>query len=209
MGNAETVSLAIAASSLAGVLTGISTALVYLMGSLLLPGRVALLIALCAGLAASIPRSTLIGWHQPLHAGSALAIGVLMLIKVEVISEIDPEWIPVTLICSTCWARAVSISARRDPIVGLPAASAGSRLLSLAIGMAPLAFFGLWPQPVWGLWVAAVATFVLALRLSPRGWAAPLAPRWVALETLFCLCVLALMSAAALGEFTEEETPGS
>ena len=37
---------------------------------------------------------------------SALALGLLVLAKLELMSEIEQDWIPVTLICSAGWARA-------------------------------------------------------------------------------------------------------
>ena len=208
-GASDSASLDIVASSVAGALLGIGIALIFLLGSLLLPARVALFIALGLGLIVSFPRATVIRWHQPLKASSALVMGMLTLLKVELVSEIDLEWIPVTLICSITWARAATLSARRDPVVGLPAASGSARLLSLAIGLSPIAYFGVWPQPVWGLWVAAILTLGFAFRLKPRTWAAPMSARYVVLETLFCLCVLALMSAAALTDLPDEDTPGS
>ena len=55
----------------------------------------------------------------------------------------------------------------------------------------------------------ALACLVLAKALKPHGWAAPLTARWMALEVLYCLCVLMLMSAASLGEVADDEAAAS
>lgn len=205
----ESPSISITAGSVAGLLAGLLTAVVFLIASALLPVRVALMIAILFGVVASLPRSTHTHWHQPIGPRSALALGLLVLAKLELMSEIEQDWIPVTLICSAGWARAAVLAARRDPLVSLPAASPAARTMAFAVGALPLAFFGLWPEPVFGLWVAALASLLLAATLKPRGWASPLATRWLALEVLYCLCVLILMSAASLGEMAEDEAAAS
>lgn len=206
---AESPSVGIAASSVAGLMIGIVTALMFLTLSLLLPVRVALMIAIGAGLLISLPRTTQAHWHQRMGDRTLLVLGLLTLAKLEIMSEVEQDWIPVTLICSTCWARAAVLGARRDPVAGLSAASGVARALALTVGAAPLAFFGLLPEPVLGLWVAALACLVLAKALKPHGWAAPLTARWMALEVLYCLCVLMLMSAASLGEVADDEAAAS
>jgi hypothetical protein len=203
------VAAAYAACAIAGILTGCLAAGIFLLGSLVLPARVALLISLCVSLAASIPNSHLHGWSQPLRAGQALILGLLTIVKLEMLSEIDLEWIPVVMICGAAWSRAASLCAVQHPVVGLRAASVTGRLGCLMLGMLPLLFFGIWPEPVWGLWVAAVLSLLLSRAIRPLTWASSIAVRWSLGETVFCLCVLLLMSAATLSEMPDEDIPGS
>lgn len=193
----------------AGIVAGIVASVVFLLGSLVLPARVALLLALCVGVFAAIPRSSLACWSQPLNAKSALALGLLVLAKLELLSEVDLAWIPVTLICGTAWGRAAVLAATPTPIIGIAPTSVGTRAAVLVIGLVPLCFFGVWPQPVWGLWVASVTSLVAARWIKARAWAAPISVRWALIEALYCLVVLLLMSAAAITEFAEEAAPGS
>ncbi len=176
----------------------------------MLPARVALLISLCVALAASIPRRQLHGWAQPLRAGQGLILGLFTIAKLEMLSEVDLEWIPVVMISASAWSRAAALCAVHHPVTGLRAASGSARLGCALLGMLPLLFFGIWPEPVWGLWVAALVTLILARVLRPLTWASSIAVRWSAGETVFCLCVLLLMSAATLSEIEGDETiPGS
>lgn len=205
----ESSALALPASSIAGLLVGAISALTFLLGSLLLPARVAILLSLCVGLAASVPRTAFTAWALPIKAKSGLVIGLMLLLKLEMLSEVDIEWVPVTLICSAAWSRAAALAARPDPITGMAQATGVTRLATLLIGMLPLAFFGFWPEPVWGLWVAGLVSLVFARLIKPRGWAAPITARWIALEAIYCLCVLLLMSAATLTGIANEEPPES
>jgi hypothetical protein len=193
----------------AGIVAGIVAAVVFLLGSLVLPARVALLMALCVALFAAIPRASLACWGQPLTAKAALALGVLVLVKLEILSEVDLAWIPVTLICSAAWARAAVLAATPTPVIGITATSGATRAAVVVIGLVPLCFFGVWPQPVWGLWVASLTTLLAARWIKAQAWAAPISVRWAVIEALYCLVVLLLMSAAALTEMVQEEAPGS
>lgn len=197
------------AIGLSGLLVGLQTAAIFLLTSMVLPMRIALLISLCAGLAANMPRPAA-GLTQPALSGkSALALGLLMLIKLEALSEIEHEWSAIILICSTTWARCASLAARNDAITGLGSAPIGPRLTCLLIGMLPMLFFGVVPEPAWGLWVAGLAVLIVSRLLPPAGWAAPLIVRWVAAEAVYCISVVLLMSAAALAEFTDSEASDS
>lgn len=197
------------AISLVGLLVGLQTAVVFMLASMLLPMRIALLISLCAGLAANMPRPAA-GLTQPALGGkSVLALALLMLIKLEALSEIEHEWNAIVLICSTAWARCASLASRTDAIATMAATPLGSRLACLLIGMLPLLFFGVWPEPAWGLWLAALVTLIVSRLLPPSGWAAPLIVRWVAAEVIYCISVVLLMSAAALAEFTDSEAEDS
>lgn len=197
------------AISLVGLLVGLQTAVVFMLASMLLPMRIALLISLCAGLAASMPRPAAGLTQPPLGGKSVLALALLMLIKLEALSEIEHEWNAIVLICSTAWARCASLAARTDAIANMAATPLGSRLACLLIGMLPLLFFGVWPEPAWGLWLAALVTLIVGRLLPPSGWAAPLIVRWVAAEVIYCISVVLLMSAAALAEFTDSEAEDS
>jgi hypothetical protein len=206
----DNITLAYAACAIAGILTGCLAAVTFLLGALVLPARVALLISLCVALAASIPRRQLHGWAQPLRAGQGLILGLFTIAKLEMLSEVDLEWIPVVMISASAWSRAAALCAVHHPVTGLRAASGSARLGCALLGMLPLLFFGIWPEPVWGLWVAALVTLILARVLRPLTWASSIAVRWSAGETVFCLCVLLLMSAATLSEIEGDETiPGS
>lgn len=201
--------IALPASCVGGILAGLLIAAVFLLTSMLFPVRLALLFSLCISLWTNLPRRTLTLWATPMHAKSAIALVLMLLLKLEILSEVDLDWVPVILICSTAWARAATVAARTVPIVGLFAAGTFTRLACLAIGMAPLCFFGLWPEPVWGLWVAAAVSLIAARLIRPQGFAAPIGVRRIMVETIYCLCVLALMSAASITEMSTEENPAS
>lgn len=196
-------------STAAGILVGVLCAAIFMLTSMVLPARVALLISLCVGLAAAIPRDGLGVWAQTLSPKSGLMLGVLVLLKLEILSEIDLEWIPVTLICSAAWSRAAVLAATPGPIVGLHPTSTATRLAMLIIGMLPLCFFGIWPEPVWGLWVAGLVALAAARWVKARAAMGPVGVRWVMVETIYCLVVLLLMSAATISEMSQEEAPGS
>ena len=192
-----------------GLLVGLLTAAVFLAASMLLPNRIALLISLCAGLAASMPRPAA-GLHQPALSGqSALALALMLMIKLEAVSEIEPEWSPIILICSATWARCATLAIRPNTVTGLGSVSAGPRAICLLIGAIPMLFFGLWPEPAWGLWMAAIAVLVISRLLNASGWNAPIVVRWILAETVYCVCVIVLMSAAAIAEITEEDSADS
>lgn len=184
-------------------------AAIFMLISMVLPARVALLISLCLGLASSLPRGSLGAWSQTVSPKSAVILGVLILLKLEILSEIDLEWIPVTLICSAAWSRAAVLAAVPDPVVGLRSTTGTTRLAMLVIGMLPLGFFGIWPEPVWGLWVAGLVALLAARWIKARVSMGPVGVRWVMVETIYCLVVLLLMSAAAISEMVQEEEPGS
>lgn len=205
----QSPSVEVLASSIVGLMIGGIAAAVFLAASLVLPARVALLSGLLAGLAAGMPRASLLPWCQPISPMSAFVLGVVVLAKLEILSEIDLDWIAVTLVCSTAFARAAVNATRRQPIVTMPAAHGASRIASLVIGMLPLAAFGISPEPVWGLWVAAVVTLIFAAMVKGRRWTSPVTLRYVAAETVFCLCVLLLMSAAAITGVHLDEPEGS
>lgn len=205
----EHASTTLLAVGLAGVLVGLQTAAVFVLTSMVLPVRIALLLSLCLGLAANMPRPAA-GLAQPTLSGkSTLALGLLMLIKLETLSEIEHEWSAIILMCSTAWARCASLASRVDAINSLAATPLGARLICLLIGMLPMLFFGIWPEPAWGLWVAGLVALIASRLLPPSGWAAPLIVRWVAAEAIYCISVVLLMSAAALAEFTDSEPEDS
>lgn len=199
--------------SLAGLVIGVISAIVFILTSLLLSARLALiaalLVTLVIDLMAAQSRRTL-GFSEPvLSPLSALSLGLMLIIKVELLSEIDPEWMGVILICSNAWSRSASLTARKDPFIDSRPATSTTRRLGLLIGATPLLLFALWPEPIWGLWVAAAASFWTARLLAPRTWAAPITVRWMVSEAVYCLCVLALMSAASVAALSIEESPGS
>jgi hypothetical protein len=104
--------------SLAGLLIGIISGIVFIATSLLLSARLALiaalLIPLVIDLMAAQSRRPLATGEPPLQPLSALALGLMLVVKVELLSEIDPEWMGVILICSTAWSRSATLSARQD-----------------------------------------------------------------------------------------------
>jgi disulfide bond formation protein DsbB len=197
------------ASSIVGVAIGAISAAIFLAASLVMPARIALLAGLLAGLALSIPRATLVPWAQPISPMSAFALGAMLLARLEILSEIDLEWIAVTMLCSSAFGRAAIHAARRQPMVAMPPAHGAARLGCLVVGMLPLAVFGVWPEPVWGLWVAAAVTLAFAAMAKGRRWTSPMVLRFSASETVFALCVLALMSAAAITGLQVEATDNS
>ncbi len=199
--------------SLAGLLIGIISAIVFILTSLLLSARLALIAALAIPLVmdlmAAQSRRLLATGEPPLSPLSALSLGLMLVVKVELLSEIDPEWMGVILICSTAWSRSAALIARQDPFLDCRPASAPSRRVGLIVGATPLLLFALWPEPIWGLWVAAAASLWAARLLAPRTWAAPITVRWMMSEMVYCLCVLVLMSAASVAALSIEESPGS
>ena len=197
------------ALGIGGLLVGLITAIVFLIASMLLPSRIALLVSLCVGLAAAIPRPAAGLQQPPLTGLSGLALALMLMIKLETVSEIDHAWSAIILICSATWARCAVLTARTHPINGLGPATSVARAVCLLIGASPMVFFGLLPEPAWGLWMAAFAVLVFSRLLKGVGWTAPLAVRWALAETIYCVVVVLLMSAAALAEFTEEESDDS
>jgi len=197
------------ALGIGGLLVGLITAIVFLIASMLLPSRIALLVSLCVGLAAAIPRPAAGLQQPPLTGLSGLALALMLMIKLETVSEIDHAWSAIILICSATWARCAVLAARTHPINGLGPATSVARAVCLLIGASPMVFFGLLPEPAWGLWMAAFAVLVFSRLLKGVGWTAPLAVRWALAETIYCVVVVLLMSAAALAEFTEEESDDS
>lgn len=198
---------------LAGLIIGVISAMVFMLTSLLFSARLALLVALMSALVIDLMAAQsrrLLPLHEPAVTPlSALALGIMLMTKVELLSDIDPEWMGVILICSAGWARSATLTARAEPLLDCRAAPPMARAFGLWIGAAPLLLFALWPEPVWGLWVAAAVGLWCARLLAPRTWAAPITVRWMASELVYCLCVLALMSAAAVAEISIEETPAS
>jgi hypothetical protein len=197
------------ALGIGGLLVGLITAIVFLIASMLLPSRIALLVSLCVGLAAAMPRPAAGLQQPPLTGLSGLALALMLMIKLETVSEIDHAWSAIILICSATWARCAVLAARTHPINGLGPATSVARAVCLLIGASPMVFFGLLPEPAWGLWMAAFAVLVFSRLLKGVGWTAPLAVRWALAETIYCVVVVLLMSAAALAEFTEEESDDS
>lgn len=195
--------------SLIGILAGIAAAAVFIAISAVLPVRVAIFMALLTGLSGALPRART-GLRQarfePVHAA---VVAVMLWAKLEILAEIDVEWIPVTLICGAAWSRAAMLAARRDMFTGLAPGTPACRIGALIIGALPLMFLGVWPEPVWGLWVAAGLTLLLARLKAPIGWTSPMSVRWQLAEALFFLCVLALLSAAALTDTALLEDPES
>ena len=197
------------ALGIGGLLVGLITAIVFLIASMLLPSRIALLVSLCVGLAAAMPRPVAGLQQPPLTGLSGLALALMLMIKLETVSEIDHAWSAIILICSATWARCAVLTARTHPINGLGPATSVARAVCLLIGASPMVFFGLLPEPAWGLWMAAFAVLVFSRLLKGVGWTAPLAVRWALAETIYCVVIVLLMSAAALAEFTEEESDDS
>lgn len=198
---------------IAGLIVGVVSAMMFMLTSLLFSARLALLVALISALIIDLMAAQsrrLLPLQEPMLSPlSALALGIMLMAKVELLSDIDPEWIGVILICSAGWARSATLTARAEPMLDCRAAPSMTRAFGLLIGATPLLLFALWPEPVWGLWVAAAVSLWCARLLAPRTWAAPITVRWMASEMVYCLCVLALMSAAAVAEISIEETPGS
>ena len=82
--------LALPASAIMGLFGGLAAALVFLLTSVLLATRPALVLGLLVGIWFAIPKPTHPGWSQPLGSKSAIAIGLLALLKLEILAEIDP-----------------------------------------------------------------------------------------------------------------------
>lgn len=207
--DAPTAEATVFAGTLIGILAGLASAAVYVLASAVLPARVAIALGLLVSLSATVSRSRSPLRPAGLSAPQSLCIGIMFLIKLETLTEIGHDWVPLTLICSCAWARASVLSVRPSAVTGITAASAASRLSALIVGLSPLLVFGVWPDPIWGLWVAALVTLLCARWVAPRGWAAPLSTRWICAEMLFCICVLVLLNAAALAETAAQEEPAS
>lgn len=188
-----------------GVASGVAAAATFLITGLLLPVRVAIFLALLVGLSGSIPRSA--SALNPGHANpmGLTLTGVLLLLKLEILAEIDQDWVAVTLICSSAWARAAILGGPKAVFVRVSPASGKARLTALVIGALPLIALGIWPEPVWGLWVAAILTWVVAIWVRPSRWASHPSTRCLLAEVVFCLSVLVLLSAAAMTEIAAEE----
>ncbi len=69
-------SMARIALGIGGLLVGLITAIVFLVTSMLLPSRIALLVSLCVGLAAAMPRPAAGLQQAPLGGPSGLALAL-------------------------------------------------------------------------------------------------------------------------------------
>lgn len=195
--------------SLIGIAAGLVSALAFVAFYFVLPLKPAILLTLLISLSFTQVRSASPLGAENLKASHAITIAVLVVLKMEMLAEIDSQWIAATLICSSAWSRACVLALHPTPVASFLAPTAASRLSSLTLGVIPLIGLAIWPEPVWGFWVAAVATAFFARFTSPRGWAASISARWIAAEALFILCVLILLSVAALMEVVPQEEKGS
>ena len=195
--------------SLIGIAAGLISALAFVAFYFMLPLKPAILLTLLISLSFTQIRSASPLGAANLKASYALTIALLVVLKMEILAEIDSQWIAATLICGSAWSRACVLALHPHPMTGARPPATASRFSSLILGIVPLLALAIWPEPIWGFWVAAVATAAFARFASLRGWAASLSARWIAAEALFMLCVLLLLSVAALLEVVPQEETGS
>ncbi|MFZ9407777.1 MAG: hypothetical protein ACO26U_11875 [Burkholderiaceae bacterium] len=146
----------------------------YMLCTLLWPQGVAVLLTLCLGIWLSSARHE-VGWMRwaarttgpadPIGLVGALAGGLMLLIKIEVLSSIEPDWLLACLICAAVASRALAVLA-------LAPGSRAQALRVAGLGAAPLIALTLWTLDAWpalfGL-ISALPAALLARRTILRG----------------------------------------
>ena len=153
---------------LAGALSGVLFAILYVLLSQLLPHTVAVVLALCL-VAWSAAGSHEIGWAglcdelaaqrerrlhgAPFRAAGALALVLLIALKIEVLASLDPSWISIAVIVAHALSRGLAVavtSSLRAPLREshargtLPHPSALDGTIALMLGLLPAAAATLW-----------------------------------------------------------------
>lgn len=146
----------------------------FMLATLLWPPGVAVLLALCFGIWLSSARHE-VGWMRwaartpgpadPIGLVGALAGGLMLLVKLEVLGGIEPDWLVASMICAATASRALAV------LVLAPGARAQA-LRVAALGAAPLIALTLWTLDAWPALfgtLSALTAAALARRTIRRG----------------------------------------
>ena len=159
---------------LSGLGLGLAQGALFVIGTLLWPQAVAVLLALCFGIWLSSARHE-VGWMRwaarspgpadPIGLVGALAGGLMLLLKLEILNHIESDWLVASLICAATASRALAV------IALAPGTRAQTSRIA-ALGIAPLVALTIWTFNAWpalfGLASALVAV-ALARRSIRRG----------------------------------------
>jgi hypothetical protein len=157
-----------------GLGLGLAQGALFMVGTLLWPQGVAVLLALCFGIWLSSARHE-VGWMRwaartpgptdPIGLVGALAGGLMLLLKLEILASIESDWLVACLVCSATASRALAVLALA------PGTRAQASRVA-ALGAAPLLALTLWTLDGWpalfGLGSALMAV-ALARRTIRRG----------------------------------------
>jgi cobalamin synthase len=146
----------------------------YMLCTVLWPQGVAVLLTLCFGIWLSSARHE-VGWMRwaartpspadPIGLVGALAGGLMLLVKIEVLSSIEPDWLLACLICAAAASRSLAV-------IALAPGSRAQALRVAGLGAAPLIALTLWTFDAWpalfGL-ISAIPAAALARRTILRG----------------------------------------
>lgn len=159
---------------LEGLGLGLAQGALFMLATLLWPPGVAVLLALSFGIWLSSARHE-VGWMRwaartpgpadPIGLVGALAGGLMLLVKLEVLGSIEPDWLVACMICAATASRALAV------LVLAPGARSQALRVG-ALGAAPLVALTLWTFDAWpaifGL-ISASAAAMLARRTIRRG----------------------------------------
>lgn len=159
---------------LEGLGLGLAQGALFMLATLLWPAGVAVLLALCFGIWLSSARHE-VGWMRwaartpgptdPVGLVGALAGGLMLLVKLEVLGSIEPDWLVACVICAATGSRALAVLA-------LAPGSRSQTVRMAALGLAPLGALTLWTLDGWpalfGI-LSAIIAAALARRTIRRG----------------------------------------
>jgi cobalamin synthase len=159
---------------LAGLGLSLAQGALFVLGTLLWPQAVAVLLAICFGIWLSSARHE-VGWMRwaarspgptdPIGLVGALAGGLMLLLKIEILRHIESDWLVACLICAAAASRALAVLALA------PGTQAQAARVA-ALGAAPLIALTLWTFNAWpalfGL-TSAIVAVALARRSIRRG----------------------------------------
>lgn len=159
---------------LEGLGLGLAQGALFMLATLLWPAGVAVLLALCFGIWLSSARHE-VGWMRwaartpgptdPIGLVGALAGGLMLLVKLEVLGSIEPDWLVACVICAATASRALAVLA-------LAPGSRAQTIRMAALGLAPLVALTLWTLDGWpalfGV-LSALSAAALARRTIRRG----------------------------------------
>jgi cobalamin synthase len=159
---------------LEGLGLGLAQGALFMLATLLWPPGVAGLLALCFGIWLSSARHE-VGWMRwaartpgpadPIGLVGALAGGLMLLVKLEVLGSIEPDWLVACMICAATASRALAV------LVLAPGARSQAVRVG-ALGAAPLVALTLWTLDAWPALfgaISALAAAALARRTIRRG----------------------------------------
>lgn len=151
---------------LAGLGLSLTQGVLFAIGTLLWPQAVAVLLALCFGIWLSSARHE-VGWMRwaarspgptdPIGLVGALAGGLMLLLKLEILNHIESDWLVASLVCAATASRALAV-------IALAPGTRTQATRVAALGLAPLIALTIWTFNAWpALFGLASASIAVAL----------------------------------------------